>query len=1298
MKKGSIVLYVLLFFFLAFVASFLWSIYTATGTSFLLKAVERALPGTVEMKKVTGRIGHSLHMEGFKLRLDDLTVTVDTADLAWRPSYLITGKLAITSLRVRGVSIITTGESETPVDLRLPQLSRWTAALYAWIQELDVRGLTYTTPGSEPLRVDAISATILWDRGILYLKGINVKSPYGNAAGVVMTNLVRPALDAHLTMTLPQSTAGIDTMHLDARLPASRGEEQIAGPLVVKASAGTQERFSFQCLLGVARQALRVTEAKLLKKDGGGIEAKGHLDLSGSTPAFTFSAKIAGLDLAPEVPAETDLSGKIDLAGTMEDFKGKVDLRNRGASWKEMELKGNITGGGEGIELKDLEAKVLGGTVLGNISASWAGDMTLSARFTGKNLNPASIRQGLEGNVNFQVKTDLQLPENQPMKGSVAATFRNSRFQKRALSADLDASLSGETVRVNNLAAKGNGFALTAAGTVQERLSWEVRIEDASKLLPEAAGSLFAKGWARWLNGEPAGALAARGKNISYGGTRVSSFTAAIDIPRGYEGDVAVDIAGRDIRSGILRVDTLSLVVSGRMEDHRITLATVYDKDRIDALARGKYADEAWQGTILKLSGSQAPFGRWDLAGPATVKVSKKRVSLSPLILTGTAGEKIDISADIAFEPMVGFAAAQWQEVNLARMGKLTGQSQLEGRTSGTSRVQWLKNNRLAMSGEINASGAFSQGSIKVKPARVNGKVNWEGSGLLGSCEIDLGDRGRINARVLSKQPAAFQVPDRGTFQATWKTLDIAMLQPMLGDTLHVKGRLSGEMNGSILPGSRFDLAGRTGISGGSFSWHSDQGEVTAPLKEAAVDWVWKDTSLKGTASLALASYGHAEAAFQIPLAARLPPALDKGSASMISLRGTIREKGLLAALFPGLAQETGGQMDFDLTAGGTPANPRVNGQLNLKGAAAYLPPAGIHLKDVSADLLFDNNRVTLSSLTARSGSGFIRGSGTAQHEMGRIRTFQGTLKGDRFQAVNLPELQASVSPDLTFSGDAKKVSVRGSVLIPQVLVREEQKETLIKPSSDVIVKGRQRQAKTTLPFAVDVVVPITLGDQVLVKAYGIDTRLAGKVTITMKDLQDIRASGGISTVKGKFDAYGVKLDIRRGRIAFGGGPVDRANLDILALRKVSDVSAGVLVTGTPASPLVNLYSEPAMSDMDILNYIVLGRPGGTAGKSDTALLARAASGLIAGGKSSAIQKQLGLDVIDVESKDGDLSKSIVKVGKYLSPELYISYGRSIYTGENLFGIRYSLSRRVDIESTTGNESSAAIYYKIEFN
>ena len=55
-------------------------------------------------------------------------------------------------------------------------------------------------------------------------------------------------------------------------------------------------------------------------------------------------------------------------------------------------------------------------------------------------------------------------------------------------------------------------------------------------------------------------------------------------------------------------------------------------------------------------------------------------------------------------------------------------------------------------------------------------------------------------------------------------------------------------------------------------------------------------------------------------------------------------------------------------------------------------------------------------------------------------------------------------------------------------------------------------------------------------------------------------------------------------------------------------------------------------------------------------------------------------------------------MGKYLTPELYISYGKSLFTGNNLFRLRYDIFKKWQIETQTGNgESGADIYYKLEF-
>ena len=61
-------------------------------------------------------------------------------------------------------------------------------------------------------------------------------------------------------------------------------------------------------------------------------------------------------------------------------------------------------------------------------------------------------------------------------------------------------------------------------------------------------------------------------------------------------------------------------------------------------------------------------------------------------------------------------------------------------------------------------------------------------------------------------------------------------------------------------------------------------------------------------------------------------------------------------------------------------------------------------------------------------------------------------------------------------------------------------------------------------------------------------------------------------------------------------------------------------------------------------------------------------------------------------------SETILVVGKYLTPELYISYGRSLFSGGNLFFLRYDLSKNWQVESQMGQESGIDLYYKLEFH
>ena len=57
----------------------------------------------------------------------------------------------------------------------------------------------------------------------------------------------------------------------------------------------------------------------------------------------------------------------------------------------------------------------------------------------------------------------------------------------------------------------------------------------------------------------------------------------------------------------------------------------------------------------------------------------------------------------------------------------------LKGRTSGNSRVEWLKNDRLIIKSSITGAAEYSQGKIKPLKANIDSRITWDNSGLNGA-------------------------------------------------------------------------------------------------------------------------------------------------------------------------------------------------------------------------------------------------------------------------------------------------------------------------------------------------------------------------------------------------------------------------------------------------------------------------------------------------------------------------------------------------------------------------------------
>jgi translocation and assembly module TamB len=220
--------------------------------------------------------------------------------------------------------------------------------------------------------------------------------------------------------------------------------------------------------------------------------------------------------------------------------------------------------------------------------------------------------------------------------------------------------------------------------------------------------------------------------------------------------------------------------------------------------------------------------------------------------------------------------------------------------------------------------------------------------------------------------------------------------------------------------------------------------------------------------------------------------------------------------------------------------------------------------------------------------------------------------------------------------------------------------------------------------------VNIDLGQRLRLRGRGLDTRLVGKLAVTSPQGR-LALNGEVRAADGQYAAYGQKLDIERGVIAFTGA-LENPRLDILAIRPNLDVEVGVQVEGTAQAPRVRLVSTPEMSEYDKLSWLVLGRAPEGLGQTDIALLQRAALALLAGegqGVDAQLLASLGLDEFSVRQvESGDVRDTVVSLGKQLSRRWYVGYERGVNDTTGSWQLIYRAARRFTLRAQSGEDNS----------
>ena len=396
------------------------------------------------------------------------------------------------------------------------------------------------------------------------------------------------------------------------------------------------------------------------------------------------------------------------------------------------------------------------------------------------------------------------------------------------------------------------------------------------------------------------------------------------------------------------------------------------------------------------------------------------------------------------------------------------------------------------------------------------------------------------------------------------------------------------------------------------------------------------------------------------------------------------------------------GELRTTARVGGRFGEPQFTGDLTGSGLGVRNLLQGVNISDGQIAVKLAGDSAQIERFSFKGGEGTLSVTGGAT--LGSQPQARVQIVAQHFRLLGRIDRQAIVSGNAELDLQPEAGRLEGRFKLDEGLIDArssgtptlDDDVTVRRPGIEEERRGAATAQATRRNFTL--ALDLDMGEQLRVRGRGLDTLLKGQLHIT-NPAGKLAVNGTINTEGGTYAAYGQKLDIERGIIAFSGA-ADNPRLDVLALRPNIDTRVGVQITGNLLTLRVRLFSEPDMADTDKLAWLVLGRAPDGLGRNDTALLQRAAVALLSGegeAPTDALLKSLGIDELSLRQGDTDVRETVVTLGKQLSRRWYLGYERGVNATTGTWQLIYRIAQRFTLRAQSGLDNSLDIIWTWRF-
>ncbi len=423
------------------------------------------------------------------------------------------------------------------------------------------------------------------------------------------------------------------------------------------------------------------------------------------------------------------------------------------------------------------------------------------------------------------------------------------------------------------------------------------------------------------------------------------------------------------------------------------------------------------------------------------------------------------------------------------------------------------------------------------------------------------------------------------------------------------------------------------------------------------------------------------------------------------SINGDVSAEIDLVKLAPSLhlrENDLGGQLFCAVSLGGSFTNPSIQGHLRMQDGTFSFRRLGLLLRDITLEAALSEGTIEILRAEARDvKDGRFAVSGSARIFPQKEASFDINIFLERFLIINRDDIRTEASGNARFRGNAGSPILTGRLIVwpgdlrlprqlPPDLVELEVIE-IPAPLTPIAQKSGISYGYLN-DISLDLIVESP--GRIFLRGRGLESEWEGNIHLT-GSAGSPNISGRFSIVRGRFNLFGRRFDLKNGTVILDGYSASSAHLNALAEAKTSDLTARLDVAGSLANPVFTLSSDPSMPSDEILARLLFGRDLSKITPIQALSLADAAMTLAGKGEGLDImgraRKLLGVDNIEVNMSDTDTRYPTIGIGKYLGEKVFLQVERGVHPKSSKASVEVEITPELSLESEVGADSEGGI-------